>query len=102
MSPWRPLSEPGGSEPGGSEPRPVSESLDGMASRLGGPKPSVLKAVFAHWEEIVGAAVAVHAQPLSIRDRVLVIGTDQPGWATQLRFLSPDLLRRVAAVAGED
>jgi len=97
VSRWRPLPEPGG-----SDPRPVSESLDGMTRHLGGPKVSVLHAVFARWEEIVGAGVAAHAEPVSLRDRVLVIGTDQPAWATQLRFLGPDLLRRVAAVAGEE
>jgi predicted nucleic acid-binding Zn ribbon protein len=96
MSRWRPLPEPGD-----SDPRPVSESLDGMARRLGGAKASVLNVVFARWEEIVGPSVAAHAEPLSLRDGVLTLGTDQPGWATQLRFLAPDLLRRVAAVAGE-
>lgn len=97
MSPWQPLREPGG-----SDPRPVSESLDGMTRRLGAPKASVLRAVFAHWEQIVGPAISAHAEPMSLRDGVLVIGTDQPAWATQLRFLGPDLLRRVAAAAGED
>lgn len=97
MSRWRPLPESGG-----SDPRRVSESLDGMTRHLGGPKVSVLHAVFARWEEIVGPGVAAHAEPLSLRDGVLVIGTDQPAWATQLKFLCPDLLRRVAAVAGEE
>jgi predicted nucleic acid-binding Zn ribbon protein len=97
MSPWRPLREPGG-----SDPRPVGESLDGMARKLGAPKVSVLNAVFARWEEIVGPSVAAHARPLSLRAGVLVIGTDQPGWATQLRFLGPDLLSRLASIAGDD
>ena len=97
MSPWRPLPESGG-----SQPRPVAESLDGMARKLGAPRAAVLNAVFARWEEIVGPAVAAHACPLSVRGGVLVIGADQPGWATQLRFLGPDLLARLASVAGQD
>jgi len=30
----------------------------------------------------------------------LVVDVDQPGWATQLRYLETDLLARLAAVAG--
>jgi predicted nucleic acid-binding Zn ribbon protein len=73
-----------------------------MTSRLGAPKASVLHAVFARWEEIVGAPVAANAHPLSLRDRVLVVATEQPAWASQLRFLVPDLLRCLAVVAGPD
>jgi predicted nucleic acid-binding Zn ribbon protein len=30
----------------------------------------------------------------------LVVVVDQPGWATQLRFLEADLLRRLAEMVG--
>ena len=73
-----------------------------MARRLGAPKASVLSAVFAHWDEIVGPSVAAHVRPLSLRGRVLVVATEQPAWASQMRWLVPDLLRRLAATAGEE
>jgi predicted nucleic acid-binding Zn ribbon protein len=57
--------------------------------------------VFSRWEEAVGAGVAAHARPVSLNDGVLVVAVDQPGWATQLRYLSADLLLRLADVAGE-
>jgi predicted nucleic acid-binding Zn ribbon protein len=60
----------------------------------------VLTAVFSRWEELVGPAVAAHARPLSLSRRRLVIGADHPGWATELRYLAPELLRRLAAAAG--
>jgi predicted nucleic acid-binding Zn ribbon protein len=72
-----------------------------LAKSLGAPAPSILSAVFDRWEEIVGASVAAHAWPLRIHDGVLRIGVDQPPWATQLTFLGPELLRKVAAVAGD-
>jgi predicted nucleic acid-binding Zn ribbon protein len=96
MSPWRPLSEQGG-----SDPRPVAESLDGVARKFGAPRAAVLAAVFTGWEEIVGASVAAHTRPMSLRRGVLTIGTEQPAWASQLRYLGPDLLQRVASVLGE-
>ena len=84
-----------------STPRPVSDSLEPLARRLGAPTARSLGAVFSRWEEAVGATVAAHARPVSLADGVLVVAVDQPGWATQLRYLSGDLLGRLAEVAGE-
>jgi predicted nucleic acid-binding Zn ribbon protein len=96
VSRWRDL--PG--HPGEQPPRPVGDSLAGLAERLGAPPPALLTAVFAEWEHLVGPAIAAHATPLSVSRRVLVIGADHPGWATQLRYFSAELLARLAAVAG--
>ncbi|HWG73496.1 MAG TPA: DUF721 domain-containing protein [Acidimicrobiales bacterium] len=93
--PWRPLHQPGG-----DDPRRVSDSLGRLAASLGAPAPGVLSAVFAHWDTIVGADVAAHAHPVSLRDGTLVVGVDQPAWATQLNYLKADLLRRVAESTG--
>jgi len=84
-----------------SVPRPVKDSLEHLARRLGAPTATALGAVFSRWDEAVGATVAAHARPVSLTDGVLVVAVDQPGWATQLRYLSGDLLTRLAEVAGE-
>ena len=91
---WRPL--PGD----GDGPRPVRESLDSFARRLGAAEAGPLAAVFARWEEIVGASVAAHARPKSIVRGALVVAVDQPGWATQLRYLAPQLVDRIVEIAG--
>ena len=91
---WRPL--PG--EDAG--PRAVRDSLDGFAKRLGVSEAGPLAAVFAHWQDIVGESVAAHARPLSLVRGALVVAVDQPGWATQLRYLAPRLVERIAEVAG--
>jgi predicted nucleic acid-binding Zn ribbon protein len=57
----------------------------------------LLASVFSGWEELVGAEIARHAQPQSLRDGVLLLVADQPAWATQLRYLAADLLARVRA-----
>jgi predicted nucleic acid-binding Zn ribbon protein len=95
VSPWKPLP---GDVP---EPRPVRDSLPGLARALGAPAPSLLNAVFAEWEEIVGPTIAANAWPLRIHDGVLRIGVDQPAWAAQLTFLGPELVRKVAAATGQ-
>lgn len=85
----------------GPEPRPVGESLDGLARRLGAPAAAPLGAVFNRWEEAVGEAIAARARPVSLADGVLVVAVDDPAWATQLRYLVNDLIAKVATVAGE-
>jgi predicted nucleic acid-binding Zn ribbon protein len=92
---WRP------SKDGDDLPQPLAGALDRVARRLGAPRSSALSAVFAKWEEIVGEGIALHARPLSLRDGVLVVGVDEPGWATQVKYLGATLLERLAEVAGE-
>lgn len=79
----------------------MGDSLAGWARRLGAPPPEVLTTVFARWEQIVGPAIAAHAWPLTLSRGVLKIGVDQPGWATQLRFLGAELVEKLTAAAGE-
>lgn len=81
-------------------PRPVSDSLESLARQLGAPTASALGAVFSRWEEAVGPAVAAHSRPLSLTDGVLAVAVDQPGWATQLRYLTTTLVSRLEEVAG--
>jgi predicted nucleic acid-binding Zn ribbon protein len=82
-------------------PRPVGESIDRAAAALGAPRASALHSVFVCWTELVGPAIAAHARPLSLKDAVLTIGVDQPGWATQLRYLEPTLLAQLTVALGE-
>ena len=98
MTRWRPL-KPDRSE---AEPTRLGDSLDRVAKRLGAPNSRSLGAVFGHWDDIVGPVVAAHARPVSLRDGVLRVEVDEPGWATQLRYLAPDILRRCGEVAGAD
>jgi predicted nucleic acid-binding Zn ribbon protein len=78
----------------------VGESLDRVTRSIGVPLSAVLAPVFSGWEEIVGAEIAGHARPRSLRDGVLVVVVDQPAWAAQLRFLTSDLLRRLEVAVG--
>ena len=61
---------------------------------------AVLATVFSRWEEIVGAEIAGHARPRSLREGVLIVVVDQAAWAGQLRFLTADMLRRLEVAVG--
>ena len=92
---WRAI--PG---PDDDRPRPVRDSLDRYAERIGATRATALAAVFARWNEVVGPQVAAHTEPLSLVQGALVIGVDDPAWASQLRYLGSDILRRLEEVAG--
>ncbi len=80
----------------------LSAALDGVVRELGGPAvtSASLSGVFGRWREVVGDAIADHADPIAIDGGRLVVAVDQPGWATQLRFLEQDLLARIAERVG--
>ena len=87
------------------EPRdavPVGDALAAVGNELGLGDPATLRIVTQRWTEIVGDAVADHAELRSLRAGVLIIAVDAAPWATQLRYLVGDIRDRVAALAGPD
>ena len=48
-------------------------------------------------DEIVGAEIAQNAKPMRLTDGKLLIEARSTAWATQLRLMSGDLKRRIAA-----
>jgi predicted nucleic acid-binding Zn ribbon protein len=78
----------------------VSESLDVVVRGLRGAGAKATAGVFGRWEDVVGPHVAAHARPVALDDGRLVVEVDEPGWATQLRYLEADFLEQLATVAG--
>ena len=92
---WTDAKEPQG-------PRPIKDVLGKVTKRLGMASPDALATVFAGWPELVGDSIAAHVRPLGLRNGVLHLEADEPGWATQLHFLGPDVIRRVNEQVGSD
>ena len=63
--------------------------------RLGGPSADSLTTLYTDWDELVGARLAAHTRPVGLRDGVLVVGVEDPAWATEIRFLAPTLVERL-------
>ncbi len=82
------------------DPVRLADSLDAVVRSLKGPSSRAVAGVFAGWDEAVGPQVAAHARPVSLDEGRLVVEVDEPGWATQLRFLEATLRERLATVAG--
>lgn len=91
------------------DPVPLRDTMDQVVRALrgggGGASSSTTSAralgtLFSRWTDAVGQAVADHARPVLLDGERLLVEVDEPGWATQLRFLEADVLERLRSVAG--
>jgi predicted nucleic acid-binding Zn ribbon protein len=91
-----------GAGPAGSEDEPVSimASLDGVVKSLRGPSRDAVGGLFGRWNEAVGEQVAQHVRPIKLDEGVLAVEVDDPTWATQVKFLAPTIIARLAEVTG--
>jgi predicted nucleic acid-binding Zn ribbon protein len=83
---WEPLSR---------APRRLGEALSKVAADLRLDDPGDVAAVMAAWPDAVGEAIAAHVRPRRLHDGELLVEVDAPVWATQLRYLEEDVLRRL-------
>ena len=83
-----------------TELRPLSVGLDAVVGALKGGDVGTVKGVFGSWEAAVGEVIALHAKPVKFDKGTLLVEVDQPGWATQLRFLESEIRERLAQVGG--
>jgi len=81
-------------------PRRLTDGLASVARSLGAPAPEALAVVFARWAEVVGPSLAGRCRPHAVRSGSLVVVVDEPGMATEVRFLGSAILARAAALAG--
>jgi predicted nucleic acid-binding Zn ribbon protein len=83
------------------EPVPLGDALQAVGRELGLPPVDVVPTLVEQWQDIVGPAIAQHAEVRSVRDGECTIAVDGPAWATQLRYGSADLVNRVNERCGE-
>lgn len=81
--------------------RRLKDLLPEATGRLGIPSPEATGRVWSAWRDIVGPAVAAHAEPTSLRDGVLRVRTDSPAWATEIGYLADEIRTRANAVTGK-
>lgn len=81
--------------------RPLSQGLDQVVRSLRGAGAQATYTLFGRWQAVVGEAIAAHAMPVRLDSGRLLVHVDEPGWATQLRYLEDDLLERLNAAGVE-
>jgi predicted nucleic acid-binding Zn ribbon protein len=82
------------------DPQPLGKLAEKLLADRGWRKPLTEASVLGRWDELVGPDIAEHSTPVSLRDGELVVAATSTAWATQLRTLQRELLRRIAAGVG--
>jgi predicted nucleic acid-binding Zn ribbon protein len=73
-----------------------------LADRFGIPQALETVRVFSAWERIVGDQVASRCEPVMIREGVLKVRASSAAWASELRYLSGEIARRVNQELGRE
>jgi predicted nucleic acid-binding Zn ribbon protein len=82
------------------DPQPLTAAVGGLLSNRGWRQRAAMGTVFGEWARIVGPELAAHTKPQSFDDGELLVAADSAAWATQVRLLAPDLLRRLGTELG--
>jgi predicted nucleic acid-binding Zn ribbon protein len=108
--PGQPRSRPGSAgqarpgfaaQPHREEPRPLAAAIEGLLSAEGWTLAAATGSVFGRWAQIVGTDLAAHTTPESLTDGELTVSADSTAWATQVRLLAAQLVRRLNAELGD-
>ena len=90
-----------GPRPDDRDPQTLDRTLGRFIAEHGWETELRVHGVFSRWSAIVGQEIADHVQPEAFADGRLVVRADSTAWATQIRLLAADLLRRLNEVLGE-
>jgi predicted nucleic acid-binding Zn ribbon protein len=84
------------------DPAQLDAAIDGLIGESGWGLAVATGSVFGRWKQIVGDDLAAHTAPERLSDGELVVTADSTAWATQLRLLAAELIRRLNAELGEN
>jgi predicted nucleic acid-binding Zn ribbon protein len=83
------------------DPQQLGAAIEGLVDSAGWREPAAVGSLFGRWAEIVGGDLAAHTRPDSLADGELTVSADSTAWATQLRLLAGQLVRRLNAELGD-
>jgi len=84
-----------------ADPAPLEAAIGGLIAEVGWEIAVATGSLFGRWAEIVGPDLAAHTAPEGLANGELVVTADSTAWATQLRLLAADLVRRLNAELGD-
>jgi predicted nucleic acid-binding Zn ribbon protein len=88
-------------QPQRADPQPLGAAISGLLDAEGWAMAAATGSVFGRWAQIVGADLAAHTAPESLSDGELTVTADSTAWATQVRLLAAQLVRRLNTELGE-
>jgi predicted nucleic acid-binding Zn ribbon protein len=85
-----------------SELEPLGQLVPRVLRDLGFDAAVGVMRVAACWEEAVGAEVALHCRPTSLRGGTLEASVDSSVWCQQLQLQAPRILAGLRRALGDD
>ncbi|MFZ0119902.1 MAG: DciA family protein [Pseudonocardiaceae bacterium] len=89
-----------GARPDDRDPQPLGRLASRLVADRGWADRVSAGVVFARWAQLVGAEIAEHGEPVSLKDGELIVRASSTAWATQLRLLQRQLIARITAGVG--
>ena len=84
------------------DPQPIDLAVGRIVGEQGWETELRVHGVFSRWGAIVGHEVAEHVTPESFAEGRLVVRTDSTAWATQMKLLAAEVVRRLNEVLGDE
>jgi len=91
-----------GAGPSARDPQSAGALLDRVIAEKGWKHNLGVAALLGHWADFVGEVNAQHTWPVRFRDGQLTVQAESTTWATQLRFLAPQIVARLNEALGEE
>ena len=83
------------------DPKLLSDAVERLVESKGWTTEINVHTLLARWGLLVGAATATHSAPEGYADTVLTVRADSTAWATQLRYLAPQLVAMLNEQLGD-
>ena len=81
---------------------PLQQLVPGVMQRLGLENRLQQAQISQRWPELVGSDIARHAQPVTLKNGLLVVAVDHPVWLQELsRYHKPLLLQKIRDRVGK-
>jgi predicted nucleic acid-binding Zn ribbon protein len=90
-----------GAHPDERDPQLLDSTIGRLIADQGWGTDVRVHGVFSRWDTIVGREVAQHATPEAFGEGKLTVRTDSTAWATQMRLLAPNVVRRLNEELGD-
>jgi predicted nucleic acid-binding Zn ribbon protein len=89
-----------GAGPDGRDPSPLGDAVQQLVRDRDWTRTLIAAGLLPRWEQIVGSHIAAHCRPERLEAGELTCIAESTAWATQLRFMSAQLLARIEADVG--
>lgn len=83
------------------DPQPLDVAVDRLVGEHGWGQDLAVHGVVARWDQVVGAELAAHVRPERYATGELTVRADSTAWATQVKLLAPNLVRRLNEEIGD-